>query len=51
VRDFTNLVVWQKSHRLVLEVYRATMGFPADEPFAEVKVVLTVLRHELMAAS
>ena len=30
---FQQLVAWQEPHRLVLEVYRATKGFPADERF------------------
>ena len=30
---FEQLIVWQKSHRLVLDVYRLTRVFPADERF------------------
>ena len=30
---FQQLVAWQEAHRLVLEVYRTTKGFPADERF------------------
>jgi four helix bundle protein len=30
---FRDLIVWQKSHRLVLEVYRITRGFPRDERY------------------
>lgn len=30
---FEDLGVWQKAHRLVLEAYRITKGFPADEKF------------------
>ena len=33
MRDFRELVVWQKAHRLTLEVYRATRGFPVEERF------------------
>ena len=33
MRDFRDLVVWQKGHRLTLDVYRATAGFPTDERF------------------
>jgi four helix bundle protein len=31
VKDFKELRVWQKSHGLALEVYRATRSFPRDE--------------------
>jgi four helix bundle protein len=30
-RNFRELVVWQKAHQLVLEVYRLTAGFPRHE--------------------
>jgi four helix bundle protein len=33
VRDFRELKVWSKAHQLVLDVYRATRSFPADERF------------------
>lgn len=33
MRDFKQLMVWQKAHGLVLGVYRETAGFPADERF------------------
>ncbi|RMH79046.1 MAG: four helix bundle protein [Actinomyces sp.] len=33
MRDFKNLKVWEKAHRLTLDVYRATEGFPRDERF------------------
>jgi four helix bundle protein len=31
VKDFRDLKVWERSHRLVLEVYRQTSSFPAEE--------------------
>jgi four helix bundle protein len=31
VRDFRELKVWEKSHRLTLDVYRATTEFPCEE--------------------
>ncbi|MCP4246416.1 MAG: four helix bundle protein [bacterium] len=31
MRDFRELKVWEKSHRLVLAVYRVTAGFPREE--------------------
>ena len=33
-RDYRKLVVFQLADELVLEVYRATAGFPAEEKFA-----------------
>lgn len=33
VQRFTDLKVWQRSHALVLEIYRVTATFPADERF------------------
>lgn len=33
MRDFRELKVWQKAHRLVLEVYQVTAGFPREELF------------------
>ena len=32
-RSFKELIVWQKAHQLVLEIYRFTREFPADERF------------------
>ena len=32
-RNFKDLVVWQKAHRLVLSLYRASAGFPDDERY------------------
>jgi four helix bundle protein len=33
LQRFTELKVWQRSHALVLQVYRLTRTFPADERF------------------
>src|SRR5258708_23316426 len=33
MQDFRNLIVWQKSHALVLETYRITGDFPREELF------------------
>ncbi len=33
MRDFGELQVWQKAHRLVLDVYRHSKHFPSDERF------------------
>ncbi len=33
MQDFKKLIVWQKSHVLMLEIYKAVEGFPNDELF------------------
>lgn len=33
IKDFRELKVWQKAHQLVLEIYKITKTFPADERF------------------
>ena len=33
VKDFEDLVVWQKAHAMVLEIYRVTESFPRAELF------------------
>ncbi len=33
IQHFTDLVVWQKSHQLVLEIYKITQNYPAEEKF------------------
>ncbi|GLH69236.1 hypothetical protein GETHPA_07690 [Geothrix rubra] len=33
MQPFRKLVVWEKSHRLVLAIYKATEVFPIDERF------------------
>jgi four helix bundle protein len=32
-RSFKDLIVWQKAHQFVLEIYRFTRDFPSDERF------------------
>jgi four helix bundle protein len=34
IKSFTDLVAWQKSHSLVVDIYRVTRDFPKDEVFA-----------------
>ncbi|WP_082788891.1 four helix bundle protein [Desulfolucanica intricata] len=31
--DTSKIILWQKSHELVLKVYEITKGFPGDEQF------------------
>jgi four helix bundle protein len=33
MQPFVDLKVWQRSHKLTLEIYRLTATFPADERF------------------
>jgi len=33
IQNFTDLIVWQKAHILVLDVYKQTKKFPKDELF------------------
>ena len=39
MRDFKELQVWQKSHRLVIEIYRITNVFPSNERFGLVSQI------------
>jgi four helix bundle protein len=32
-KRFEDLIVWQKAHNLVMEVYRLTQGFPVEERY------------------
>src|SRR3989344_2032733 len=34
IGDFTDLIVWQKAHLLVLQIYKITRIFPSYEKFA-----------------
>ena len=33
LRNFTDLIVWQKSHKLVLRIYKLVKLFPREEQF------------------
>lgn len=33
MRDFKGLKVWERSHKLTLSVYKASVGFPRDEMY------------------
>lgn len=33
IQNFEDLTVWQKSHELVLEIYKITKDFPKEEKF------------------
>lgn len=34
ISSFQSLIVWQKGHQLVLDIYRMTKSFPDDERFS-----------------
>ena len=34
MRDYKKYIVWQKSHELVLDIYKTTRDFPKNELFA-----------------
>lgn len=33
MRDFHNLLIWERSHQLTLDIYKASQSFPKDELF------------------
>ncbi|NLW24117.1 MAG: four helix bundle protein [Clostridia bacterium] len=33
INDFEDLIVWQKAHKLVLQIYELTRNFPKNEEF------------------
>jgi four helix bundle protein len=39
MKDFRQLQVWEKSHALVLELYRATRSFPREEIYGLVSQI------------
>jgi len=39
IQAFTDLLVWQKSHKFVLKIYKITKQFPADERFGLISQV------------
>ena len=34
IKSFTDLIAWQKSHELVLAIYKLVKKFPDDEKYA-----------------
>ena len=34
IREFTDLVVWQKTHELAIEIYKTTKKFPKEEMYS-----------------
>lgn len=40
IKSFTQLVVWQKAHSLVLEIYKITDKFPKKEQFVLISQML-----------
>jgi len=33
MRDFHNLLIWERSHQLTLDIYKVSQSFPKDELF------------------
>ena len=33
MQDYKSLIVWQKAHRLTLDIYKVTKDFPKDETY------------------
>ena len=40
MEKFRNLIAWQKTHQLVIEIYRTTKNFPKEERFILVPQIL-----------
>jgi len=34
IRSFTDLIVWRKAHKFVLEIYKLTNSFPKEEKYS-----------------
>jgi len=34
IKSFEDLIVWQKSHKLTLDIYKITSSFPKEEKYA-----------------
>ena len=47
MQRFTDLKVWQRSHALVLQIYRITADFPAEERFG----LIAQLRRAALSVS
>ena len=47
MQDYQKLLVWQKAHKLVLEIYVNTKGFPKDGPYG----VISQLRRAVVSIS
>ena len=49
ITTFRQLTVWQEAHKLVLEVYQVTKGYPSDERFGLVsqmrRAVVSIPAH------
>jgi four helix bundle protein len=34
IKNFTDLLIWQRGHQIVLKIYKITKEFPSEEKFA-----------------
>ena len=39
VQSFKDLIIWQKSHQLTLDIYKLTKQFPTDEKFGVISQI------------
>ena len=42
MRDFRSVKVWQKAHKMVLAIYKATVSFPREEVYLDIKAYDTL---------
>ncbi len=49
MRNFKTLLVWQKSHELVLEIYNITQEFPNEERYNELDNKLSEIKKMISA--
>lgn len=46
-QSFRDLIVWQKAHQMILQIYRQTQSFPSDEKF----VLTSQLRRAVVSVA
>ncbi len=51
IQSFTDLIVWQEGHKLVIAIYRITNGFPSKVQFYyQAHGSLTELKNQILIA-
>jgi len=46
-KTFKDLIIWQKAHKMVLEIYKITKNFPKDEMF----ILVSQIRRAAISVS